>query len=210
MTKPILVIGKNSQLGRTLQKTLQNLSDIFKIKPYINKHGEKLNKSDLNFIFVARKELDLLNIESINGFFQNDKFEAIMSLNGIYHLCNKEKTSWFEFTKFIFDELKLNNKINPINYKDLQSNINRPLNSSLNTSKIEEEIDIKIESWKIELKEYLKTEREKVLVLMEVYTLLFIKAVPSSGRKFINYRSWSEAKQLIKKLRGLTGEKNER
>jgi hypothetical protein len=61
-----------------------------------------------------------------------------------------------------------------------------------------------------ELKEYLKTEREKVLVLMEVYTLLFLKAVPSSGRKFINYRSWSEAKQLIKKLRGLTGEKNER
>ena len=79
MTKPILVIGKNSQLGRTLQKTLQNLSDIFKIKPYINKHGEKLNKSDLNFIFVARKELDLLNIESINGFFQNDKFEAIIN-----------------------------------------------------------------------------------------------------------------------------------
>ena len=79
MTKPILVIGKNSQLGRTLQKTLQNLSDTFKIKPYINKHGEKLNKSDLNFIFVARKELDLLNIESINGFFQNDKFEAIIN-----------------------------------------------------------------------------------------------------------------------------------
>ena len=45
---------------------------------------------------------------------------------------------------------------------------------------------------------------------MEVYTLLFLKAVPSSGRRFINYRSWGEAKQLIEQLRGLTGEKNER
>ena len=107
-----------------------------------------------NINIVSDQIMNPTSVKTMGKIF-NDKFEAIMSLNGIYHLCNKEKTSWFEFTKFIFDELKLNNKINPINYKDLQSNINRPLNSSLNTSKIEEEIDVKIESWKIELKEYL-------------------------------------------------------
>lgn len=61
-----------------------------------------------------------------------------------------------------------------------------------------------------EIEEYLDKERKKVLILMEVYTLLFLNAVPSSGRKFINYRNWTEASELIEKLRGLTGEKNER
>lgn len=79
MTKPILVIGKSGQLGRTLQKVLQNLSNTFKSKPYLIEHGEKLNKSDLNFIFVERNELDLLNLETINSFFQNDKFYAIIN-----------------------------------------------------------------------------------------------------------------------------------
>ena len=54
-----------------------------------------------------------------------------------------------------------------------------------------------------ELEKYLKKEGEKVLVFMEIYTLLFIKAVPEKGRKYINYRSWSEAQSIIKQMRGL-------
>ena len=54
-----------------------------------------------------------------------------------------------------------------------------------------------------EAEEYLQKEDQKVDLFMEIYTLLFIKAVPEEGRKYINYRSWPEAKTLIDKLRGL-------
>ena len=52
--------------------------------------------------------------------------------------------------------------------------------------------------------EYLEKEKDKLLIFMEVYVLLLIKAVPEQGRKYINYRSWSEAKSLIEELRGFT------
>ena len=52
--------------------------------------------------------------------------------------------------------------------------------------------------------EYLEKEKDKLLIFMEVYVLLLIKAVPQQGRKYINYRSWSEAKSLIEELRGFT------
>ena len=53
-----------------------------------------------------------------------------------------------------------------------------------------------------ERQEYLEKENKKISVFMDLYVLLFIKAVPEEGRKHINYRSWPEARALIKELRG--------
>lgn len=50
--------------------------------------------------------------------------------------------------------------------------------------------------------EYLEKESKKLSIFMELYVLLFIKAVPLEGRKHINYSTWPEAKALIQKLRG--------
>ena len=61
-----------------------------------------------------------------------------------------------------------------------------------------------------DLQKYLKKEGEKVLVFMEIYTLLFIRAVPEKGRKYINYRSWSEAQSIIKQMRGLIGNEKDK
>lgn len=55
-------------------------------------------------------------------------------------------------------------------------------------------------------KEYLEKESDKISVFMELYTLLLIRAVPKEGRRYVNYRSWTEASALIKQLRGLTNE----
>ena len=51
--------------------------------------------------------------------------------------------------------------------------------------------------------EYLQKESDKVGIFMEIYTLLLIKAVPEQGRKYVNYRTWPEAKALIGQLRGV-------
>ena len=61
------------------------------------------------------------------------------------------------------------------------------------------------------LQKYLEKESGKVGIFMELYTLLFLKAVPEKGRKYVNYRSWTEASSLIQQLRGLTNNgENER
>ena len=53
-----------------------------------------------------------------------------------------------------------------------------------------------------EAEEYLEKERVKLSVFMEMYVLLFVKSVPLEGRKYINYKSWSEAQSVLKELRG--------
>tara|TARA_R100001443_G_scaffold68677_1_gene77362 strand:- start:336 stop:719 length:384 start_codon:yes stop_codon:yes gene_type:complete len=49
---------------------------------------------------------------------------------------------------------------------------------------------------------YLEEEGKKLSTFMELYVLLFINAVPPAGRKYVSFRSWSEAHTLIKKMRG--------
>ena len=50
--------------------------------------------------------------------------------------------------------------------------------------------------------EYLQKESMKLSVFMEMYVLLFVKSIPQEGRKYINYKSWSEAQAILKELRG--------
>jgi hypothetical protein len=60
------------------------------------------------------------------------------------------------------------------------------------------------------LEEYLEKESSKIAIFMELYTLLFIKAVPQAGRKYINYRTWPEASALIEQLRGFMKDEKDR
>jgi hypothetical protein len=52
-----------------------------------------------------------------------------------------------------------------------------------------------------DVEEYLRKEGDKVSVLMDLYTLLLIKATPEGGREYINYGTWKEAHALILKTR---------
>jgi dTDP-4-dehydrorhamnose reductase len=62
MINHILVIGKNGQLGRSLQKVVK-----------------KFTYSDWDFFFITRNMLDLSNLDSINDFFQDQHFSAIIN-----------------------------------------------------------------------------------------------------------------------------------
>ena len=60
MSRNILVTGKNGQLGRSLKKAV----NLFYNSPHQSPNNFEIIK-DLNFIFVARDELDLSNPQSI-------------------------------------------------------------------------------------------------------------------------------------------------
>lgn len=79
MIKRILVIGKNGQLGCSLQKVLKKKLSLLKTSPSFLINDEVSNFSIKSFFFISRDELDLSKQFSINNFFQNQNFAAIVN-----------------------------------------------------------------------------------------------------------------------------------
>lgn len=72
MHKRILVTGKNGQLGQSLQKVVSN----FAVIPSVSEESPACN---YGFTFVGRDELDLASPQSIEGFFKDKSFDAIIN-----------------------------------------------------------------------------------------------------------------------------------
>tara|TARA_B110000008_G_scaffold171947_1_gene171619 strand:- start:5980 stop:6822 length:843 start_codon:yes stop_codon:yes gene_type:complete len=72
---------------------------------------------------------------------------------GLYNLCGKNPSSRYLITKYIAKILKKNNKILPYQYIQSQNKIKRPLNSSLDTSKIQKKLKFKLPDWRKDLRE---------------------------------------------------------
>ena len=78
---------------------------------------------------------------------------------GIYNLSCKDSCSWYDFAKKIIKLSGLKNKIQKSRYEDLKLKTERPLNSSLNTNKIQKSLKVNLPSWQIELKKYMKEKK---------------------------------------------------
>lgn len=80
---------------------------------------------------------------------------------GIYHATCEGFTTWYEFTKKIFEEAGIKTNVKPITsleYKEMYSNSsNRPKNSMLSKEKLHK-VGIYPEKYEEALKEYLKEE----------------------------------------------------
>ena len=94
----ILITGKNGQLGRSIQKTVNADTKI----------GN--NQSPNDFIFVGREELDLSSESSISNYFDNnDKFDIIINCAAYTQVDRAEQ------------EAELANQINHLAVKQLAS-----------------------------------------------------------------------------------------
>lgn len=79
MNKRILVLGKASQLGKSLEKLLKDIPNFFDIENFNSKIEDKYNIYNWEFNFISREDLDLSNIKSINNFFNIHKFSGIVN-----------------------------------------------------------------------------------------------------------------------------------
>ena len=93
----ILVTGKNGQLGRSIQKTVNTDTKI----------GN--NQSPNDFIFVGREELDLSSESSISQYFGKNKFDIIINCAAYTQVDRAEQ------------EAELANQINHLVVKQLGS-----------------------------------------------------------------------------------------
>ena len=61
----ILVIGKNGQVGQSIQNLVNKTSNS--------------NLSDYGFVFVGRDELDLSKASNIQAYFEKNKFDVVIN-----------------------------------------------------------------------------------------------------------------------------------
>ena len=80
---------------------------------------------------------------------------------GIYHSTNEGFTTWYDFTKKIYEFAGITTKVNPLTseqYKEMNpQSSDRPKNSQLSKEKLKKN-GIVTEAWEDALKEYLKEE----------------------------------------------------
>jgi len=93
----ILVTGKNGQLGKSIQKTVNTDNKIDN------------NHSPNDFIFVGRGDLDLSSESSISQYFKNNKFDIIINCAAYTQVDRAEQ------------EAELANQINHLAIKQLAS-----------------------------------------------------------------------------------------
>jgi dTDP-4-dehydrorhamnose reductase len=70
MIKSVLVTGKNGQLGKSLQKIVNNCHC---------ERSESISHIQYDFTFVGRDELDLTQPQNIANYFQDKHFDAIIN-----------------------------------------------------------------------------------------------------------------------------------
>ena len=91
MNKRILVLGSNGQLGRSLLKVVREIANLVNTNNQFYNFGEDLLLSEKDFLFISRKEFDLLNLRSMSEFIQDQQFTAIVNC-AAYTLVEKAET----------------------------------------------------------------------------------------------------------------------
>lgn len=115
------------------------------------KNGDNLKVvSDQKMSPTSTKLIANVIYKIINKSFKN---------YGIYNLSCRDSCSWYDFAKKIIKLSGLRNKIQKSRYEDLKLKTERPLNSSLNTNKIQKSLKVNLPSWQIELKKYMKEKK---------------------------------------------------
>lgn len=76
---------------------------------------------------------------------------------GIYHTTNLGYTTWYEFTKKIFEKANISCKVNPVTSEEFNSAAKRPKNSKLSKEKLLK-VGIEVPTYEDALERYLKEE----------------------------------------------------
>ena len=108
------------------------------------------------------KRIEISNDQTISPTYTGDLSKAILQLivhpskeSGIYHLVNEGYCTWYEFTREIFNILKIDVELLPVDRKGRTGNMRRPLFSALKNEKAKH-FGIKLPHWKNSLYKYLK------------------------------------------------------
>jgi dTDP-4-dehydrorhamnose reductase len=96
------------------------------------------------------KDLALATMKMIEAI------HAGKTIKGVYHFANRGGTTWFDFAAKIKAIAGLTCDLQPIETKDFPTPAKRPAYSVLDTSKIEQDLEMDIRHWEDALKDCMK------------------------------------------------------
>jgi dTDP-4-dehydrorhamnose reductase len=123
-------------------------------------HGKNFVETMLR-LAVEKDELSVVDDQVGSPTWTVDLSQAIMALlkgghRGVYHAANAGFCSWNEFAQAIFEEAGLSVKVNGMTTDELNRPARRPLYSTLDCSKLEQDAGFRPQPWRSALKAYLQ------------------------------------------------------
>ena len=160
-TLPVTVYGKTKKQGE--DNIIQNSSKYYILRTaWLYGEGNNFVRTMLK-LSKEKEELNVVNDQHGSPTYTEDLASIIKQIidkkipYGIYHTTNIGYTTWFDFTKKIFELSNISCKVNPVTSEEFVRPAKRPKNSKLSKDKILEE-GITIPDWEDGLKRYLIAE----------------------------------------------------
>jgi len=123
-------------------------------------HGKNFVETMLR-LAVEKNEIAVVDDQVGSPTWTVDLSQAILALlktggRGIYHAANSGFCSWNEFARAIFEEAGLSVKVRGMTTDELNRPARRPLYSTLDCSKLEQDAGFRPQPWRSALKTYLQ------------------------------------------------------
>lgn len=134
---PINRYGLTKAIGEKLALSLDAKVSIFRTAWLFGPFKKNFVSTIVNQA-IENQPLKIVADQFGSPTFTIDIAEYILSnldshQNGIFHLVNNGRVSWYDLARMAFIILNLSNSILKLSTKDFSSPVNRPLNSSLNS-----------------------------------------------------------------------------
>lgn len=167
-TEPVNLYGSTKRLGEIALEQSGCVFINFRTCWVYGSHGNNFIKTMLK-LASTREELSIIDdqigaptsaalIADVTAhalkFYLLSNTETQKSLHGHYHLAAQGECSWFDYANFVFERVKQKSqilaikKINAIETSAYPTPAKRPLNSRLDTMKLQTNFKINLPNWK--------------------------------------------------------------
>jgi len=160
-TKPLSEYGRTKLLGENLALENNINSIIIRTSWLYSTFGDNFVKTMLR-LSESKSELNVIYDQIGTPTYAKDLAEVIIQIietgkfeTGIYHYSNEGVASWYDFAKTIFEEKKINIKVNPISTEVYSTPAKRPPYSVMSKEKIKNRYGLEIPYWRDSLKKCL-------------------------------------------------------
>ena len=164
------IYGKTKSQGEDFVRETLKKYFIIRISWVFGINGKNFIKTMLSLADRGLKELNVVSDQIGSPTYTYDLSKLMCDMMtstkyGIYHATNEGYTSWAEFANFIFKTANLDMKVNPVTtdeYKKLVPNqADRPLNSRLSKSSLDQAGFKRLPSWQDATIRYIKDELKR-------------------------------------------------
>lgn len=172
VANPLSVYGQSKLAGEKALTATGAQYCIFRTSWVYSRTGHNFIKTMLHLL-PNKKELNIVNDQigapTSANLIADVSLKALKNKlsSGIYHLSTSGCTSWFELAHYIADyfyDQEILNKIKPISSANYVFIAKRPLNSRLNTAKLEQQLKCKLPQWQDEFNYIFENYKKELLL----------------------------------------------